>query len=96
MSVSKGDMTGDILKIRKKFTSMEEGNILAEAILNRADLKEITREIKLKESKEDFISGVSFNLRDYGIFDGIYRIRNSVHTLSSDGWTTSGCVEKVA
>ena len=96
MSVSKGDMSGDILKIRKKFTSMEEGNILAEAILERADLKEITGDMKLKESKADFISGVSFSLSDYGMFNGIYRIRKSVHTLSSDGWATSGKIEKVA
>ena len=90
MSVSKGDMTGDIMKIRKKFTSIEEGNILAEAILKRADYKEITGYTVLKEPVADFISGVSFNLNNFGILDGIYRIRKSIHKISSDGWSTKG------
>lgn len=95
MSVSKGDMTRDIYKIRKKFTSMEEGNILAEAILKRADFKEVTGWACLKEPLGNFISGVSFNLKDYGFFDGVYRIRKSIHELSSEGWKSIGFLEKV-
>jgi hypothetical protein len=92
MTAKQGDTSGDILYLDEKFYSTEEGEIIAKAVLD--NMKEITGSLLLKKPIANFISGMCFNLSDFGFFNGIYQINNSVHVLSNKGWDVYGNFSK--
>lgn len=85
------DTGTDTLKIRQKCTSIEQAKLIAEAKLKD---KALTGNITLKEPNTFFMAGVFFNLHGFGVFDGTYRIKNSAHRVSNDGWEINGDIEK--
>ena len=88
------DFGYDILKLRKKFTSKEEGERIATAYLNDV-AKEVVGQIELKEANPYFIAGVNFRLSGFGRLDGAYKIKSTIHYVSSKGWRVLGQIEEI-
>ena len=93
-TVSIGDQSGDILKLRRKFYTKEEGRQILSSLLSN-EQTEVEAEVVLKEYRGDFISGIYFMLNGFGVYNGKYKIVKSTHDISSKGWYVQGTIQKI-
>ena len=93
-TVNIGDTSGDILKMRKKFTSHAQGlEIINSQIKNLS--KELKGTVALKRPLGNFISGVNFNIKGFGVFDGKYEIKKTTHKITDSYWSVKGEIERI-
>lgn len=91
----KEGVKNDVLKLDTKCDSKQQAIAVANAGLKNGQ-NTIEGSVNLSSGNPYFIAGCNFNLNGYKKWDGKYHISQSTHTVSTDDWTVSGEVRRVA
>ncbi|NCU29961.1 hypothetical protein EOM60_05150 [Candidatus Saccharibacteria bacterium] len=82
--------SGQVLKINERVENQAAAIALAEKKLRDANKREVTGSLTLMGDTR-ILDGVVIAVKDFGTFDGKYRIAKSTHTVSADGGYTTSC-----
>lgn len=79
--------SGQVLKINTRVESQAEADTLAKSKLRDANKREITGGLDLFGDMR-LLDGIVVQVKDFGTFDGKYRIASSTHNVTEGGYTT--------
>ncbi|NPA54069.1 MAG: hypothetical protein GXO21_05310 [Aquificae bacterium] len=86
--------TGEILKINKKFSSLEEAKRVAIATLKNKNKTKMYGSISV-EGNPLLVAGATIYLELKDVFSGKYFIEKSIHTIGQQGYITTLEIRKI-
>lgn len=88
------DNKGQHLDVRQKVSSVAEAQSLAHKILRLHNKYEYTASFTFP-GNPTLVAGVTMELKDFGLWDGKYIVKQAQHDISSSGYTTKIKLRKI-